>query len=184
MTDGRGAVAEITVTAPETGIGIGIARERDAATGKETGPTAVEEVIVAIGNETETAKTAKRTEGANVTKTKSLKAKNVPRGRGLMMTLTKRMVAQVIALARVTETVLPTANPEVGLLSIHETNSMIHPDIEEIGITVVEKVGALSRTTRNSRTVVIGQKARCPLQGVYFSFYGTAYSLHMVSLPW
>lgn len=154
----------------ETDTEIGIVKERGAATGRVTDPTGVEEVIVVTGNEIETVKIVKEIDDASAMITKSPRARTVQRGGGLTKMSTKKMAAQVIVLIRLTETVLPTEDPEVGLLSIHETNSMIHPDIEEIGITVVERAGALLRMTTNIRTVVIGQGVLCLPQGTEFSY--------------
>lgn len=80
---------------------------------------------------------------------------------------TKRTVAQVTVLARITRSVPPTANLEVGLLSIRETNSMIHPGIEGIGITVAERGGALLWMMMNLKIVSSRQEAPCLLQGMY-----------------
>lgn len=85
------------------------------------------------------------------------------------MISTKRILALAIVLARITKNVPPTADLEVGLLSIHETNSMIHPGIEGIGITVAGRGGPLLQMMKSSKNVANRQKVLCPLQGMYFS---------------
>lgn len=76
MTKGREVIVESFVTAPETGIGIEIVTERDAATGMGIGCTVALEDIADIENEIGT-EIVKRTEDANATKTKNWTVKNV-----------------------------------------------------------------------------------------------------------
>lgn len=166
MTGEGGVVVETTVIVLETDTGTRTARERGVATGKVKGPTAVEEVIVVIGNEKETVRIVTETAGANAKTMKSLRAKSVQRGGDPTRMSTTETVFLVIARTPLTETVLPTEDLEVGLLSIHGTNSMIHPDIEGIGITVVERAGAQSMRTTNSGTIAIAQEAQYLLLGM------------------
>lgn len=159
MKEGRGVVAGNTVIALENDTGIGTAKGKGAVKEKAKGFIAVVEDTAATANEIETAKivTETETEGESVTTTRNRRLKTAIREKNL----TRMSTTLVTALAQPTETVLPIEGLEVGLLSIHETNSMIHPDIE--GITVVERVGTLLRMRMNSGNAVSEQEVLRPL---------------------
>jgi hypothetical protein len=150
---GRGVVAGNTVIAPETETGTATGKGVESEMVK--GPTAAVEDTAVIVSEIGTVKTVTKTGDANVTR-RILRVKNLPRGGNPTRMSATKMADRVLA--------LPTE--EVGLLSIHETNSMIHPDIEEIGITVVERAGALLGKTMNTGNTVTEHKALHPLLSV------------------
>lgn len=157
MKEGRGVVAGNTVIALENDTGIGTAKGKGAAKEKAKGFIAVVEDTAATANEIETAKIVTETEGESVTTTTNRRVKTAIREKNL----TRMSTTLVTALIQPTETVLPIEGLEVGLLSIHETNSMIHPDIE--GITVVERVGTLLRMRMNTGNAVSEQEVLRPL---------------------
>jgi len=160
MKEEREAIVENTVIALEndTRIGTANANGKGAVKEKARGLIAAVEDTAVTANEIETAKTVTETEGVSVTTMRNWSPKTALRGRNL----TRMLMTLGTALAQPTETVLPTESQEVGLLSIHETNSMIHPDIE--GITVVERAGALlGMMTMNTRSVVPEREALRPL---------------------
>lgn len=170
-TGGRGAIAGNIVISPETNIGT--ARGRDAMNEMARSPTAAVEDIVVIVSEIETAKTVTEKEDANATTTRTLRLKSAQRGENPTRILrTRKAAPEDRVLAHPTETVLPTEDTEVGLLSIRETNSMIHPDIEGIGITVVVRVGTLLGMMMNSRNVVTEPEVLYPLLGVWHAKRG------------
>jgi len=160
MKEEREAIVENTVIALEndTRIGTANANGKGAVKEKARGLIAAVEDTAVTANEIETAKTVTETEGVSVTTMRNWSPKTALRGRNL----TRMLMTLGTALAQPTETVLPTEGQEVGLLSIHETNSMIHPDIE--GITVVGGAGALlGMMTMNTRSVVPEREALRPL---------------------
>lgn len=157
MKEGRGVVAENIVIALENDTGIGTAKGKGAEIKKAKGFTTVVEDTAAIVNGIETAKIATETEGESVTTTRNRRLKTAIREKNR----TRMSTTLVTALARPTETVLPIEGLEVGLLSIHETNSMIHPDIE--GITVVERAGILLGMRMNTGNAVSEQEVLRPL---------------------
>jgi hypothetical protein len=162
MKGGRGVGAGNTVTVPETDIGTETGRGIGVVTGRGRDPTAAEGAIAITAKGT--AKTVTETEGASVMILRSLTAKSAQRGGRQMRML--RMVLREIVLAQLTKTVLRTEGQEVGLLSIHETNSMIHPDIEGIGITVVERVDIQLEMMMKTRNALLKRRARYLLLGM------------------
>lgn len=151
MKEGRGVVAGNTVIALENDTGIGTAKGKGAVKEKAKGFIAVVEDTAA------TAKIATETEGESVTTMRNRRLETAIREKNL----TRMSTTLVTALAQPTETVLPIEGLEVGLLSIHETNSMIHPGIE--GITVVERAGTLLRMRMNTGNAVSKQEVLRPL---------------------
>ena len=165
MKEGRGVVAGNTVIALENDTGIGTAKGKGAVKEKAKGFIAVVEDTAA------TAKIATETEGESVTTMRNRRLETAIREKNL----TRMSTTLVTALAQPTETVLPIEGLEVGLLSIHETNSMIHPGIEEI--TVVERAGTLLRMRMNTGNAVSKQEVLRPLLlGTWFDTAGQSFA--------
>lgn len=153
MKEGRGVVAGNTVIALENDTGIGTAKGKGAVKEKEK----AKGFIAVVEDTAATAKIVTETEGESVTTMRNRRLETAIREKNL----TRMSTTLVTALAQPTETVLPIEGLEVGLLSIHETNSMIHPGIE--GITVVERAGTLLRTRMNTGNAVSKQEVLRPL---------------------
>ncbi|KXN90061.1 RNA-binding protein rsd1 [Leucoagaricus sp. SymC.cos] len=165
----KGAVAGITVIVLETDTGTGTATGRGVVSETARGPTAAGEDTAVTVNGKEIVRIVTGTEDANVTVMRSLRVKNARSAGDPTRTSTTRMVALYTALVQPTETVLPIEDLEVGLLSIHETNSMIHPDIEGTGITVVERARVLLEMRMNIGNVVTELGVPYPLLGIRLS---------------